>query len=83
MYLSADYLYICPHKPLHTFDERYLHVPASESYRGFTDRHLVVSARHVVPALRVLPYMMEDGSLPFWVSSRRPRSKNMPLPISI
>ena len=39
----ADYLYLCPHKPLHTMDERYLYVPASESYRGYTDRHLVVS----------------------------------------
>ena len=40
-------------------DENYLWIPAGEDYGGVCDRHLVVSSRHVLKALHVLPPLIQ------------------------
>ena len=56
----SDHLYWADHD-LSKLDPNYMWIPGGESYGGMTDRHLVVSAQHVIPALDVLGSMFRHG----------------------
>jgi hypothetical protein len=54
----ADHCYRCAHD-LAQLNKNHLWVPTGENYGGITDRHLVVSSRHILRALNILPPVVQ------------------------
>jgi hypothetical protein len=52
----TDHFYRCPHD-LSMLSLNDLWIPFGEDYGGICDRHLIVSSRHVLTALNVLPHL--------------------------
>ncbi|MDG4601623.1 MAG: class I SAM-dependent methyltransferase [Defluviicoccus sp.] len=50
----SDFFYFSPHPPIDVLDRDALWIPNGEDYGGFTDRHLVVSANDLEPALSLI-----------------------------
>jgi len=55
----ADHYYSCPYD-VRQLDATKVWSPLGEGYKGITDRHLIVSARHVLTALDILPHMISN-----------------------
>ena len=53
----SDHFYLCAHN-VSKLDPNFLWLPTGEDYSGFTDRHLVVSSKDVLPALDILPDLL-------------------------
>jgi len=53
----ADHYYLCRHD-ISQMDPNRLWVPEGSDCGGITDRHLIVSSRHVLQALNVLPQLL-------------------------
>jgi hypothetical protein len=50
----SDYIYRLPHPKVELMDPEYIWIPDSEHYGGYTDRHVVLSRKHVTPYLNIL-----------------------------
>lgn len=50
----SDYIYRLPHPKVEMMDPRFIWIPDSENYGGYTDRHVVLSREHVTPYLNIL-----------------------------
>jgi hypothetical protein len=69
----SDFIYQLPHPKLELLDEKYLWLPNSEHYGGFTDRHVVLSKNNIESYLNILNNLilrsnvyhckLSDGSL--------------------
>src|SRR5262249_28128423 len=47
----SDFVWLCPHPPLHVLSPREIWLPNGEYYGGLPDRHFVVSREDVVDCL--------------------------------
>jgi hypothetical protein len=54
----SDFIYQLPHPKLELMQDSYIWIPDSEHYGGYTDRHVVLSRRHVEPYLNILTNMI-------------------------
>lgn len=54
----SDFIYELPHPKLELMQESNIWIPDSEHYGGYTDRHVVLSRRHVEPYLNILTNMV-------------------------
>ena len=54
----SDYIYQLPHPKLALMNEKYIWVPNSEHYGGYTDRHVVLSRNQIESYLNILPNMV-------------------------
>jgi len=50
----SDFIYQLPHPKLELLDEKYIWIPDSEHYSGYTDRHVVLSKNTIEPYLNIL-----------------------------
>lgn len=50
----SDYIYLLPHPKLEIMDENNIWIPDAESYRGYTDRHVILSRNNLEPYLNIL-----------------------------
>jgi hypothetical protein len=53
----SDHYYLCEHN-LSELDPQYLWLPRGQNFGGVTDRHLVVNAENLLPALDILPALL-------------------------
>ncbi|KXZ51746.1 hypothetical protein GPECTOR_11g192 [Gonium pectorale] len=57
----SDYYYIKPHPKLPlSMDPNHIWIPEGEDYGGITDRHIVVSRKHVHAALSLMDPIIQD-----------------------
>jgi len=54
----SDFIYQLPHPKLELLDEKYIWVPDSEHYGGYTDRHVILNKTNLVPYLNILNNMI-------------------------
>ena len=47
----SDFIYQIPHIPMCLLNENYIWIPDGEDYGGITDRHMVVSRKHITDVL--------------------------------
>ena len=50
----SDYIYQLPHPKLELLDEKYIWIPDSENYGGYTDRHVILNRENIIPYLNIL-----------------------------
>ena len=50
----SDYIYRLPHPKMEIMDPDKIWIPDAEHYGGYTDRHVVLSRKHVTPYLNIL-----------------------------
>ena len=50
----SDFYYVCPHPPLECLAAERLWLPDGEDYGGLCDRHLVVSADHLIASCNLI-----------------------------
>ena len=49
----SDFVWLNPHPPLELLDREKIWIPDGEAYGGVTDRHAVLSSKHLVPYLNI------------------------------
>ena len=50
----SDFIYQIPHPKVELMQENYIWIPDCEHYRGYTDRHVVLSKNNIVSYLNIL-----------------------------
>jgi hypothetical protein len=55
----SDHYYVCPHS-LDLLDNQYLWIPSGEDWGGICDRHLIANKDDILPALNILPPILEN-----------------------
>jgi hypothetical protein len=50
----SDYIYQLPHPKIELMNEKYIYIPDSEHYNGYTDRHVVLSKNNIEVYLNIL-----------------------------
>lgn len=50
----SDFIYQLPHPKVECMNESNIWIPDSEHYYGFTDRHVVISSKHITAYLNIL-----------------------------
>lgn len=55
----ADHYYLCQHD-MRSLSNEYIWLPRGEDYSGITDRHIIVSRRHILAALDILPPVLRN-----------------------
>jgi len=50
----SDFMYQLPHPPLNLLNPKFIWVPNSEQYGGYTDRHVIVSNKNIESYLNIL-----------------------------
>jgi len=58
----SDYIYRLPHPKVEIMDPDYIWIPDAENYGGYTDRHVVLSRKHVTPYLNILNNFVERSN---------------------
>lgn len=56
----SDFIYRIPHPKMELMNEDFIWIPNSEHYRGYTDRHVVLSKKYIEPYLNILNNMIND-----------------------
>ena len=60
----SDFVHRAPHVPLGLLDPKYVWIPNGEDYGGYTDRHVVASARDILNVLGIADrVVMEPAAL--------------------
>jgi len=49
----SDFIHKIPHIPLSLLDPKYIWIPYGEDYGGYTDRHIVVHKKDLIPVLSI------------------------------
>jgi hypothetical protein len=49
----SDFIYQLPHPKIELLDEKYIWIPDSESYGGYTDRHAILSKQNIQQYLNI------------------------------
>lgn len=60
----SDYMWHIPHVPMTYLDPNFVYIPDGERYEGYTDRHIIVSNKHVVSATSMLDPIIHK---PLWL----------------
>ncbi|MBM3196143.1 MAG: hypothetical protein FJZ62_05295 [Chlamydiae bacterium] len=58
----SDHLYLLPHPSLQVLGDEKISIPLGQGYGGFTDRHVVLPKKFVVPYLDILNKMITKGA---------------------
>lgn len=56
----SDYYYLGDHPNVQHLSPDHIYVPTGEDYNGITDRHTIVPAKHLRPAMDLMSYLMTD-----------------------
>ena len=54
----SDYIYQLPHPKLELLDKKYIWIPDGEQYGGYTDRHVILTQKNIIPYLNILNNMI-------------------------
>lgn len=58
----SDFIYQLPHPKIESMDKKYIWIPNSEHYRGYTDRHAVLSKQNIESYLNILNNMVSRSN---------------------
>ena len=56
----SDFVHRIPHVPLELLDRERIWIPSGEDYGGYTDRHMIASRPHILPALSITDAILAE-----------------------
>lgn len=62
----SDYIYKLPHPNLNLLNSKFIWIPNSEHYGGYTDRHVILSNKNIIPYLNILNNLILNSNKYFF-----------------